>query len=281
MKLTKLSKLTTDLLISDLKKDLNGLNLQNDLTTKNLVYKKEVEAHIICKEKIVFCGGELLKQFIQSKFSKLKIQTCYTEGKIVKKNSILMELYGDVRLILTIERTILNFLQHLCSISTTTNLYVSKLKGTKTKLLDTRKTTSGLRELEKYATKIGGAKNHRVGLYDDFLIKDNHLRALGGIQEVLKVLKEKKIQNYKIECDSFPQVKMSVESGAKYLLLDNMSPKKVKQIIKIFGNKIKFEISGGINLKNISKYAKVGANFISTSKITLSAKSVDIGLDII
>ena len=109
-----------------------------------------------------------------------------------------MELYGDVRLILTIERTILNFLQHLCSISTTTNLYVSKLKGTKTKLLDTRKTTSGLRELEKYATKIGGAKNHRFGLYDDFLIKDNHLKALGGIQEALKVLKEKKFKIIKL-----------------------------------------------------------------------------------
>ena len=178
------------------------------------------------------------------------------------------------------KKTLLNFLQHLSSIASETKKYVVKLKNSNTKLLDTRKTTCGLRYLEKYATKMGGAINHRFGLFDEILIKDNHIKALGGIRNTLKILLEKKI-NYKIECDTLSQVRDCIAAGSTYILLDNMSPTQVKKIINCFGKKAKFEVSGGVNLKNITKYSKVGANYISTSKITLCSKSVDISLDLI
>ena len=168
----------------------------------------------------------------------------------------------------------------MSSISSETKKYVVKLKNSNTKLLDTRKTTCGLRYLEKYATKMGGAINHRFGLFDEILIKDNHIKALGGITNTLKTLNGKKI-NYKIECDTLSQVRDCIAAGSTYILLDNMSPNQVKKIINCFGKKAKFEVSGGVNLKNIAKYSKVGANYISTSKITLCSKSVDISLDLI
>ena len=130
-----------------------------------------------------------------------------TDGNILKKNSIIFELSGDVKLILLLERTILNFIQHLSSISTYTKEFVKKIDNNKTQLLDTRKTTTGLRLLEKYATKIGGAQNHRFGLFDKILIKDNHIKIIGGIDKTLEIIKKKKITNYMIECDSYQQVR--------------------------------------------------------------------------
>ena len=281
MNFSSLTKLATNLLISELKADLGEINFNQDKTTRLLIKKKKiVNVRIFTKEKIVLCGGKFVKDFISKNFPKIKIKLNYRDGDEINKNSNLILLDGDVRLILKIERTILNFLQHLSSISSETKKYVLKLKNSNTKLLDTRKTTCGLRYLEKYATKMGGAINHRFGLFDEILIKDNHIKALGGIRNTLKILLEKKI-NYKIECDTLSQVRDCIAAGSKYILLDNMSPNKVKKIINCFGKKAKFEVSGGVNLKNITKYSKVGANYISTSKITLCSKSVDISLELI
>ncbi len=281
MNFSSLTKLAANLLISELKADLGKINFNQDKTTRLLIKKtKIVNVRIFTKEKIVLCGGKFVKDFISKNFPKIKIKLNYRDGDEINKNSNLILLDGDVRLILKIERTILNFLQHLSSISSETKKYVVKLKKSNTKLLDTRKTTCGLRYLEKYATKMGGAINHRFGLFDEILIKDNHIKALGGITNTLKTLKGKKI-NYKIECDTLSQVRDCIAAGSKYILLDNMSPNKVKKIINCFGKKAKFEVSGVVNLKNITKYSKVGANYISTSKITLCSKSVDISLELI
>lgn len=281
MNFSSLTKLATKLLISELKADLGKINFNQDKTTRLLIKKKKiVNVRIYTKEKIVLCGGKFVKDFINKNFPKIKIKLNYKDGDEINKNSNLILLEGDVRLILKIERTILNFLQHFSSISSETKKYVIKLKKTNTKLLDTRKTTCGLRYLEKYATKMGGAINHRFGLFDEILIKDNHIKALGGIRNTLKILLEKKI-NYKIECDTLSQVRDCIAAGSTYILLDNMSPTQVKKIINCFGKKAEFEVSGGVNLKNITKYSKVGANYISTSKITLCSKSVDISLDLI
>ncbi len=281
MNFSSLTKLATNLLISELKTDLGKINFNQDKTTKLLVRKKKiVNVRIFTKEKIVLCGGKFVKDFIGKNFPKIKIKLNYKDGDEIKKNTNLILLEGDVRIILIIERTVLNFLQHLSSIASETKKYVVKLKNSNTKLLDTRKTTCGLRYLEKYATKMGGAINHRFGLFDEILIKDNHIKALGGIRNTLKILLEKKI-NYKIECDTLSQVRDCIAAGSTYILLDNMSPTQVKKIINCFGKKAKFEVSGGVNLKNITKYSKVGANYISTSKITLCSKSVDISLDLI
>ena len=214
----------------------------------------------------------------------LAFKSKYSDGNELNKNSIILEINGNVKFILLIERTILNFVQHLSSISTYTRKFVKKIGGTKTKLLDTRKTTTGLRVLEKYATKIGGAQNHRQGLYDQLLIKDNHIKLLGGIDNTLNIIKKKKIKKYIIECDSLEQVQKCLKFGSSYILLDNMSPNEIKNCINLkknFKRKILFEISGGINHDNICFYSNLGSDYISTSKITNSAKSVDIGLDII
>ena len=155
------------------------------------------------------------------------------------------------------------------------------MNSTKTKLKNTRKTTPGLRVFEKYATVIGGAIDHRMGLFDQILVKDNHIKALGKIETALSKLNKKK-QKFQIECENIDEVKKSIDMGAKYILLDNMRPKEVQNCIKLRNNKnIEFEITGGISINNISKFSNLGADYISTGKITNSANSVDIGLDII
>lgn len=281
MNFSSLTKMATNLLLSDLKIDLGKINFNYDKTTRVFIKEKKIlDVRIFTKEKIVFCGGKFVKDFVNKKFPKIKIKLNFKDGDEVKKNSDLILLKGDIRLILMIERTILNFLQHLSSISSETKKYTLKLKKSNTKLLDTRKTTCGLRYLEKYATKMGGAINHRFGLFDDILIKDNHIKALGGISNTLEALRGKKL-NYKIECDNISQVHNCIRAGSKYLLLDNMAPNQIRKIIKRFGKMAKFEISGGVNFENIEKYSKVGADYISTSKITLCSKSVDISLDLI
>ncbi len=281
----KISKIAIRKLTSELKDDLGSISLKSDLTSKTLLPNSIIGRAIITnREKIILCGQSFLKDFLKQKFPMLTFRSKYNDGNELNKGSIILEINGNVKFILLIERTILNFVQHLSSISTYTNKFLKKIGDSKTKLLDTRKTTTGLRVLEKYATKIGGAQNHRQGLYDQLLIKDNHIKLLGGIDNTLDIIKEKKIRKYIIECDSYLQVKKCLKFGSNYILLDNMSPNEIKKCINLkknFKRKILFEISGGINHDNICFYSNLGSDYISTSKITNSAKSVDIGLDII
>ena len=281
----KVSRIAVRKLISELKDDLGSINLKNDLTSKTLLPNSLIGRAIITnREKIILCGQSFLKDFLKQKFPMLAFKSKYCDGNELHKRSVILEINGNVKFILLIERTILNFVQHLSSISTYTRKFVKRIGDAKTKLLDTRKTTTGLRVLEKYATKIGGAQNHRQGLYDQLLIKDNHIKLLGGIDNTLNIIKKKKIKKYIIECDSLEQVQKCLKFGSSYILLDNMSPNEIKNCINLkknFKRKILFEISGGINHDNINLYSNLGSDYISSSKITNSAKSVDIGLDII
>tara|TARA_B100000035_G_scaffold1868_1_gene1611 strand:+ start:1046 stop:1903 length:858 start_codon:yes stop_codon:yes gene_type:complete len=285
VKIENISQIAVRKLISELKDDLGSINLKNDLTSKLLLpYSLTGKGVIKNRERIILCGQNFLKDFLKQRFPMLVFNSKYSDGDELNKNSIILEIKGNVKFILLIERTILNFIQHLSSIATYTRKFVKKIQGTKTKLLDTRKTTTGLRVLEKYATKIGGAHNHRKGLYDQLLIKDNHIKLLGGVDNTLKIIEKKKIKKYMIECDSYLQVQKCLKFGCSYILLDNMTPNEIKNCINLrkkFKKKIIFEISGGINHDNISLYSNLGSDFISSSKITNSAKSVDIGLDII
>ena len=283
MNQNRVSGIAVKKLWSEIKEDLGSFSIQRDKTTFQLIEKKKISAFVINREKIIICGLRFVNSFIKERFSSLHIQSQFDDGNIIKKNTKILKISGDARIILSIERTILNFLQHLSSISTYTNEFVKKIQKN-TKLLDTRKTTTGLRILEKYATKIGGAINHRMGLYDKILIKDNHIKLIGGISKTLKKVKKLKIKDFIIECDSPRQVKKCLSNGASYIILDNMSIKQIKECLiikKEFSHKIQYEVSGCVNIDNVKLYANLGVDFISTSKITNSAKSVDIGLDII
>ncbi len=285
MNLNELTKIAVKKIEADLFDDLNGKSLKNDITSNILISKKtKITAHLRVREEIVLCGIHFVQNFIFERFPELKLKLFYKDGQIVSKSSAILEISGECKKIFMLERSVINFLQHLSSISTYTSRFVLLLKKSHTKLLNTRKTITGLRKLQKYATTVGGAKNHRIGLHDEILIKDNHIEVLGGIDNTLKVLKEKNIKNYKIECETIEEVKKSMLAGAKYILLDNMSPLEIKKSIELkekYDFFTTFEISGGINLKNFKKFIFLGADYISTGKITNSANSVDIGLDII
>ena len=267
----------------ELQVDLNGKQLNKDITSNLLLSKNcSLKCIISNRERIIVCGTAFIKNFLNKAFPEITLRTLSNEGTELKKNSTIFYISGNAKIILAVERTILNFLQHLCSISTLTNKFIRKMSSKNTKLLNTRKTTTGLRKFEKYATQVGGAINHRMGLYDKILIKDNHIKVLGGIDKTLQNLNIKQINDYQIECENYSQVKKCIKMGIKYILLDNMSPSEVKRCIGLkIKNETKFEITGGISINNIHKYSNLGADYISTGRIANSANSVDIGLDII
>lgn len=277
-----LSEEAVKILKRELMIDLGMKSFSGDITSCNFINKNDRrEFLIIPRQKVIVCGVNFVSKFIKDVSKKIKFFALCKDGDLVKRNQVIAKISGNSRNIMSLERTVLNFLQHLSSISTTTNLLVKKLGKSKTKLLDTRKTTTGLRRLEKYATRTGGAINHRLDLTENILIKDNHIFLCGGIDGVLKKLREKRIKNFQIECDNLSQVIKLLNYGCKNFLLDNMSPRNIKKSLKLAeGKNVIFELSGGINAKNIQKFANLGANFISSGSITQNSQPVDIGLDI-
>ncbi len=281
----ELSMVAYRTLLLDLKDDLGGNLNSKDVTTSKLIPKRLfVKTVISNREDITICGLNFISHFIKNKFPNLELSMHFKDGDFLKKNSTVCFLNGSCETILKIERTVLNFMQHLSSISTQTKKFVEILKNTGTILLDTRKTMPGLRALQKYATKIGGAQNHRMNLNDDILIKDNHIISNGGFEKTLKKIKFNRLKNFKIECENFDDVLLVIKYGGKYILLDNMKVDEISKCI-FYKNKnkldVKFEITGGVNIENIKKYSKLKADFISIGKLTNSLNSVDIGLDII
>lgn len=201
------------------------------------------------------------------------------DGDTVAAGAVLAEMEGPARGLLTAERTALNLLQLLSGIATLTRSYVERIKGTGCTLLDTRKTIPGLRRLSKYATRCGGASNHRMGLYDGVLIKDNHIAVCGGVGAAVRRAKAAGRPNIEAECDTLEQVAEAVEAGADIVLLDNMPPDILVTAVAIVGRRCKTEASGGVTLDTIRAIAETGVDFVSVGRITQSAPAVDIGLD--
>ncbi|MGE5518237.1 MAG: carboxylating nicotinate-nucleotide diphosphorylase [Bacteroidota bacterium] len=201
------------------------------------------------------------------------------DGQDVTAGTVLAEMEGPARGLLTAERTALNLLQLMSGIATLTRQYADRIKGTGCTLLDTRKTIPGLRKLSKYATLCGGAKNHRMGLYDGVLIKDNHIAVCGGIGAAVRAAKTAGLPNVEAECDTLAQVAEAVEAGADIVLLDNMGPEVLRQAVAVVAGRCKTEASGGVNLDTIRAIAETGVDFVSVGRITQSAPAVDIGLD--
>ena len=203
------------------------------------------------------------------------------DGDHVKDGTTLARVSGKARGLLTAERTALNILQHLSGIATLTSKYVKEIEGTNATLIDTRKTTPGLRALEKHAVTCGGGRNHRLALDGGVLVKDNHIAVCGGLTAAIQRAKSQvpTLTKVQVECDNLDQVKEALEGGAESLLLDNMSPDTMRQAVELVQGQITLEASGGITLDTVRAKAESGVDLISTGKITQSAPSVDIGLD--
>lgn len=237
-------------------------------------------AEMNCREPIVVAGIDLAIAFFCRLDPDVGIEKLTDDGHAVAAGTVLLRLDGKARAMLTAERSALNTLQHLSGIATLTRRYVDAIGGTGAILLDTRKTIPGLRALEKYAARMGGAQNHRMRLDDGLLIKDNHVGVAGGVAEAVRAAKAfgsgLQIQ---VEVDRLEQIEPALAAGAERLLLDNMKPDLLRQAVELVAGRVPLEASGGVNLETIRGIADSGVDYISVGRITQSAPAVDIGLD--
>ncbi|MCK5237190.1 MAG: carboxylating nicotinate-nucleotide diphosphorylase [Deltaproteobacteria bacterium] len=273
----RLNSYIEQLVGASLKEDIGS----GDVTTEATVPKKmRGKAYIIAKESFIVAGLTTVKTTFKLVDKNLKVKKLFEDGEKVKKGAKLVELSGSLSSILTGERVALNFLQRLSGIATLTDEFVQKTKGTKAKILDTRKTTPCMRLLERYAVASGGGVNHRFGLFDAILIKDNHVTAAGGVKKALNKAWKKYPEGYTIEVEvkNLKEVKEAIEGKADVILLDNMPLDKIKKAIKYIGDAAHTEVSGGVNLKTIRSIALAGPDFISVGALTHSVRSVDVSL---
>lgn len=253
-----------------------------DLTAQTMIEaSEEASFHMSAREPMTVSGIAVAARVFQRYDPTLRIKVLVADGQRVEKGAILLEVSGSARSMLTAERTALNIVQRLSGIATETARYVDAIAGTKARLLDTRKTTPGLRALEKHAAACGGALNHRLGLDSGVMIKDNHIAVCGSIRaavararQVLPVLTK-----LEVECDRLEQVQEALGTEVDVIMLDNMSVSAMKEAVALVAGRVKLEASGGVRLETIRAIAETGVDYISTSKITQSAPAVDIGLD--
>jgi len=237
-------------------------------------------AEMNCREPIVVAGLDIAIAFFRAMDREVRVERLAKDGDATAAGSVLLRLDGNARGMLAAERSALNTLQHLSGIATMTRRYVEAIAGTGATLLDTRKTIPGLRLLEKYAARMGGAENHRMRLDDGLLIKDNHVGVAGGVAEAVRAAKEYDSGlAVQVEVDRIEQIEPALAAGADRLLLDNMKPDLLREAVKLVAGRVPLEASGGVNLDTIRAIAETGVDYISVGRITQSAPAVDIGLD--
>ncbi len=263
---------------------IEDLGDRGDVTSLSTVSEDCVgRAQIIAKEAGVIAGGHVVKKVFEIVNPHLAIELLVKDGERVESKQPVISIHGPMRGILTGERTALNFLCRLSGIATLTSQFVELVKHTGVRILDTRKTTPGLRTLEKYAVKVGGGDNHRIGLFDMVLIKENHITAAGGIQQAVNrcrgFLKQQNL-NVKIEVETrnIHEVKEAINLKVDRIMLDNMTVEQIRKAVVLVNKKVEVEISGGVNLKNIVEYAETGIDFISIGALTHSAEALDFSL---
>ncbi len=227
----------------------------------------------------VIAGLPIAEAFFRYLDPEVEIEILVAEGDAVKAGTDIMRIKGKGRAMLTAERSALNTVQHLTGISTMTNEYVRRIEGTGCILLDTRKTIPGLRVLEKYATRMGGAQNHRMGLWDVAMIKDNHVAVAGSVGEAVRRAREAGVEKIICEVDRIDQIEPALAAGATDLLLDNMEPATLRGAVTLINGRVPVEASGGVTLETIRDKAATGVDFISVGRLTQSAPAADIGLD--
>ena len=237
-------------------------------------------AEMNCREPIVVAGLEIAAAFFRELDGEVLVEPLVQDGDQVEAGTVLMRLEGSARAMLTAERSALNTVQHLSGIATLTRRYVDAVAGTGAVVLDTRKTLPGLRVLNKYAARMGGAHNHRMRLDDGVLIKDNHVAVNGGVEAAVRRARAANTGlQIQVEVDRLEQIEPALAAAAERLLLDNMSNDQLREAVRIVAGRVPLEASGGVNLETIRGIAETGVNYISVGRITQSAPAVDIGLD--
>ena len=271
-------KLNVDnLILLALQEDISS----EDVTTNSVMreYQKGT-AQLICKQDGIVAGMDVFKRVFELLDENTEVSIYVKDGQEVKNGQIMADVTGDIRVLLSGERTALNYLQRMSGIATYKNRVAKLLEGSKTKLLDTRKTTPNMRIFEKYAVRAGGGYNHRYNLSDGVLIKDNHIGAAGGVRKAIEMAKEYApfVRKIEVEVENLDMVREAVEAGADIIMLDNMSPEMMKDAIEIIDGRAETECSGNVTKENIQKILDVGVDYVSSGALTHSAPILDISL---
>ncbi|WP_415341222.1 carboxylating nicotinate-nucleotide diphosphorylase [Clostridium perfringens] len=264
----------------NVKRALNEDLQYGDITTESVVLDHKIaKVDIIAKEKGVIAGTEVFK-IVFKILGDVEVKFSVNDGDQVEKGQHFGQVSGDAKKILMGERVALNYMQRMCGIATFTREFVERLEGTKVKLLDTRKTTPNMRIFEKYAVKVGGGTNHRFGLNDGVMIKDNHIEAAGGIKNAVSLARKNSpfVRKIEVEVESIEQLNEALEAKADIIMLDNMDIKTLKEAVKLIDNRAEVEASGNVTLDNIREIAETGVDFISTGSVTHSFKVLDISM---
>jgi nicotinate-nucleotide pyrophosphorylase (carboxylating) len=264
-----------------LAEDLGGVaDAARDLTaTACLAPDARLKAVLDSRDAVVVAGLPIAEAFFRRLDSDCTVELLVADGEAVPAGADLLRVEGRARALLAAERSALNTLQHLTGIATLTRTYVEAIAGTGATLLDTRKTLPGLRLLEKYAVRMGGGTNHRMGLWDAPMVKDNHIAAAGGVTEAVAACKAAGLTNITVEVDRLDQIEPAIAAGADRLLLDNMAPPMLREAVALVAGRVLTEASGGVNLQTIRAIAETGVTFISVGRITQSAPAADVGMD--
>ena len=266
-----------DLILSALKEDITS----EDISTNSVMRHYQLgEVDLICKEDGVIAGLEVFKRVFELLDADTKVEFTVKDGDKVKNGQKLGVVRGDIRVLLSGERTALNYLQRMSGIATYTRTVADMLEGTSTKLLDTRKTTPGMRIFEKYAVKVGGGYNHRFNLSDGILLKDNHIGAAGGVKQAVAMAKEYApfVRKIEIEVENLEMVKEALEAGADIIMLDNMSIEDMTKAVELCKGKAETECSGNVTKENVAKLTRIGVNYISSGALTHSSPILDLSL---
>lgn len=272
------TKLNVDeLILMALREDISS----EDITTNSVMReKKNGRVQLICKQDGIVAGLHIFKRTFKLLDENISVKMYFKDGDSVKNKDIIAEIEGDIRVLLSGERTALNFLQRMSGIATYTNNVVKLLEGSSVKLLDTRKTTPNMRIFEKYAVKMGGGYNHRYNLSDGILLKDNHINAAGGVAEAIKMAKEYTsfVRKIEVEVENLEMMKEALDAGADIIMLDNMTPEMMKKAVAMAAGKAETECSGNITKENIKTVIETGVDYISSGALTHSAPILDVSL---
>ena len=278
----EMNKITMTLNVDHLIKEALQEDISSEDVTTNAVMKEAVtgEVQLICKQDGVVAGLDVFRRVFEILDENVKIDFYCKDGDEVKKGELMGVVTGDIRALLSGERVALNYLQRMSGIATYTHSVAKLLEGTKTKLLDTRKTTPNMRIFEKYAVRVGGGYNHRYNLSDGVLLKDNHIGAAGSVTKAVEMAKEYApfVRKIEVEVENLDMVREAADAGADIIMLDNMSPEDMKEAIRIIDGRAETECSGNVTKENIDRLTSLGVDYISSGALTHSAPVLDISL---